>query len=423
MAKKVIAAQIFYLGSFLQDQALSKNSRKFRQPDIILSYIKLAAILCYRLAIIFNPHFSQAYYQLGKFLAKNKRWEEAIHYYTQAIENDDKNFAEAYYISLGKSLQKLKRFEEAIDAFRKAIAINPQCHWAYIFLADTLSTKGELLEAIEIYQTVSQKQIAKTHPRVSLSQQPKLPLSAPNFLIIGQAKCGTTSLYTYMTQHPQILPAIRKEINFWNRDSTFNRGLNWYLAHFPSVASEKKLITGEATTTYLDSGKTAQRLWRFFPHMKIIILLRHPVERTLSHYYMNCRYRWENSSLKEAIFSELDILSKQPKIDLHSQVYATNGFYITRSKYIESVKQWMELFPKEQFLILQSEEFFVAPATTVNQVFQFLAIEPYQLQEYPQMKKGSYPPISQSIHKTLSDYFRPFNQQLEEYLDRKFNWI
>ncbi|NER47330.1 MAG: tetratricopeptide repeat protein [Symploca sp. SIO1A3] len=335
---------------------------------------------------------------------------------------DDQNFSEEYYISLGKSLQKLKKFAEATNAFRQAIEIAPQCHWAYIFLGDTLARQGEMLEAIEIYQVASQKQIAKTHPHVSLSQQQKLSSSAPSFLIIGQAKCGTTSLYTYLTQHPQILPAIRKEINFWNRDSTFNRGLNWYLAHFPSIASGKKLITGEATTTYLDSYKTAQRLLQFFPHMKLIILLRNPVERVLSHYYMNCRYRWESSSLEEAIFSELEMLSQQPTIDLHSQVYATNGFYITRSKYVESIKQWMELFPKEQFLILQSEDFFSDPAATVDQVFQFLELEPYQLQKYPHMKKGDYPPISQSMHQFLSDYFRPFNQQLEEYLDRKFNW-
>ena len=332
------------------------------------------------------------------------------------------NPSEAHYL-LGQSLLKSKDIEGAITAFRHVIKIDPKHHWGHIFLGEALSEKGDLSEAIQTYQAASQKQIARTHPHIILKPAQKSSLSSPNFLIIGQAKCGTTSLYTYLTQHPQILPPIRREINFWNRESTYSKGINWYLAHFPSVASEEKLITGEATTTYLDSYKAAQRLFQFFPNTKLIILLRNPVERVFSHYYMNShRYGWDNRSLKEAIFSELDILSQEPKVDLHSQVYATNGFYITRSTYIESVRQWMEIFPKEQFLILKSEDFFANPETTVNQVFQFLGVEPYQLQEYRNQNKGNYPSVSQSISKTLSDYFRPYNQQLEEYLDRKFNW-
>jgi len=422
MNQKTISTQLFDFGSFLETQVLSKVSKQFRQSSIIRLYIETITILFYRLAIDFDSSFANVHCQLGKCLAKKKQWEEAIVCYERAIANDYSNLFDVYY-NLGQALQKLEKFEEAIIAFRNSLKIDPKHHWAYIFLGEALSSKGEISEAIEIYQAASQKQIARTHPHVILKQQKKSSLSAPNFLVIGQAKCGTTSLYTYLTQHPQILPPIRREINFWNRESTFSRGLSWYLAHFPSTASKEKLITGEATTTYLDSYKAAQRIFQFFPKMKFIILLRNPVDRVYSHYYMNShRYGWDNRSLKEAIFSELDLLAQKPKVDLHSQVYATNGFYITRSTYIESVRQWMELFPKEQFLILKSEDLFANPDAIVKQVFQFLGVEPYELQEYRNQNKGDYPPISQLIHDTLSDYFRPFNQQLEEYLDRKFNW-
>ncbi|NES03452.1 MAG: sulfotransferase domain-containing protein [Okeania sp. SIO2F4] len=82
----------------------------------------------------------------------------------------------------------------------------------------------------------------------------------------------------------------------------------------------------------------------------------------------------------------------------------------------------MEIFPRNQFLIVKSEDLFATPETTVNEVFEFLGVESYQLPQYPQVNQGKYPPISESIRQTMNDYFRPFNQQLEEYLDRKFNW-
>lgn len=422
MRKQFIAEQIFGFGDFLKEKFLAKKSKKSRLINPLTPYIETITILSFQLSTYFAPNFAHAYCQLGKLFAKQKKYQEAINYYHKAIKNDYANSSEIYYL-LGQSLFNFNNFEEAIFAFRQVIKIDPKHHWGYIFLGEALSKKGDLSEAIKTYQTASQKQIARTHPHIHIKPAQKSSLSGPNFLIIGQAKCGTTSLYTYLTQHPQILPPIRREINFWNRESTYSKGINWYLAHFPSVASEEKLITGEATTTYLDSYKAAQRLFQFFPNTKLIILLRNPVERVFSHYYMNSyRYGWDNRSLKEAIFSELDMLSQEPKVDLHSQVYATNGFYITRSTYIESVKQWMEIFPKEQFLILKSEDFFANPEAIVNQVFKFLEVKPYQLQEYRNQNKGNYPAVSKSICKTLSNYFQPFNQQLEEYLDSKFNW-
>lgn len=110
------------------------------------------------------------------------------------------------------------------------------------------------------------------------------------------------------------------------------------------------------------------------------------------------------------------------KSDMNSPNCLNISHYIKRGQYIDNLSIWMELFPKKQFLVLQSEELFANPEVTMKQVFHFLGVEPYQLQEYPKQNQGSYPAVSKSIYKTLSDYFRPYNQQLEEYLDRKFNW-
>ncbi|MDY7002794.1 MAG: sulfotransferase [Cyanobacteriota bacterium] len=237
-------------------------------------------------------------------------------------------------------------------------------------------------------------------------------------MIIGQVKCGTSSLYSYLTQHPQILPAIKKEIHFWNNN--FNKGINWYLAHFPSIDSGQNLITGEATPNYLESQKVAESLFQEFPNIKLIVLLRNPVDRAISQYYMFVKKGKEKRSVEKAILSEIESITRKSNINSLNNFNISN--YIKRSQYIEHLSQWMEIFPRNQFLIVKSEDLFVTPETTVDRVFQFLGVESYQLPKYPKVNPGKYPPIPESMRQTMNDYFRPFNQQLEEYLDRKFNW-
>ncbi|NER47328.1 MAG: tetratricopeptide repeat protein [Symploca sp. SIO1A3] len=415
MHQKIIAARIFHFGSFLQNQVLPELLRRVRQHHLIRAYIETAVIACYRLSIWLDYNSGEAHYKLGEIFQRQQKWQAAATAFEQVTKFGSFQIAHTYY-NLGRMLFKLKRYEASIAALRQAIELNQKKHVYYQLIGDALSEQGELDKAINIYQIALQKNIAITYPHFGLKFQEKQQLSAPNFLIIGQTKCGTTSLYAYLKQHPQILPALTKEIKFWHSKSNFDRGLDWYLAHFSPICSGQNLITGEATPEYLSSPEAAQRLWPIFPEMKLIILLRNPVDRAISQYYFRCKRGGEHRSLEKAIFSELKMLTQQREIDHHNLYYLFPGIYIN------SIITWMELFPQKQFLILKSEDFFSATASTVNQVFQFLAVEPYQLEAYSKKNIGNYPPISQSMHRTLSDYFRTYNQQLEEYLDRKFNW-
>jgi len=390
MINKIIAAYFLKLGIFFHNQVLLKILRQGKLFFTIRDYNREIIILFCRWAIRFDPNVAEAHYQLAIVLAMEKKWQEAAASFRQAIENNYPDLFTAYF-NLAQTLLKLQKFA-------------------------VLSETGEISEAVKSYQTAIQEKISNTYPHFKPQPQNAQPESAPNFIIIGQAKCGTTSLYTYLTQHPQILPALSKEINFWQSKSNFPRGLDWYLAYFPPLGKEQNFITGEATTRYLDSPEAAQRLVQVFPKIKLIVLLRNPVDRAISEYYMFFRRGREKRPLKTAIFAELETLTKQREVEL-SKLY-----YLPPSIYINSISRWMELFPREQFLILRSEDFFAAPATTVNQAFQFLGVEPYQLKEYRKENQGRYLPISNSMHRTLSDYFRSYNQQLEEYLDRKFNW-
>ena len=115
--------------------------------------------------------------------------------------------------------------------------------------------------------------------------------SLPDFIIIGAQKSGTTSLYSYLSQHPQLLPSIRKVVHFFDGGldasvDTFENGEAWYRAHFPitkHMKSHRK--TFEASPLYIFNPLAPKRIYDLVPKAKIIALLRNPTERSISHYY------------------------------------------------------------------------------------------------------------------------------------------
>jgi len=265
---------------------MPKLLRRFRQHHTIKPYIETAIIICYRWAAKLNPNLAEANYKLGLLLKKQQKWKESAIAFGKILKSDDFETVDVYK-NLAKTLFKLERFEESIAVLNKGIEINPQKPIYYILLGDSLSEQNKINESITNYQIAVKNKVKITHSEIILNFQKVKKLSVPNYLIIGQPKCGTSFLYSSLTKHPQILPAIKKEINFWHQDANFQRGLDWYLAHFPPINKGESLITGEASTEYLDSSEAPQRIFQKFPNIKLIILLRNPVDRAISSYYMN----------------------------------------------------------------------------------------------------------------------------------------
>ena len=243
----------------------------------------------------------------------------------------------------------------------------------------------------------------------------------PDFLIIGAQKCGTTSLYNYLIQHPQIVPALQKEVHFF--DLNFDKGLDWYQSQFQPLDSHNHLITGEASPYYIFHPLVPERVHQLFPKVKLIVLLRNPVERAISHYYHEVRLGYETMGLEEAIASESTRLRGEvEKIIADGNYYSFNHqhyTYLSRGIYFDQLHTWMKFFPPEQFLIILSEDLFINPDRILNQVFDFLELPPHQLTQYNKFNAGDYPPISQKIYQQLQAYFRPYNQKLETLLAQK----
>ncbi|MGM0876135.1 MAG: sulfotransferase domain-containing protein [Bacillota bacterium] len=255
-------------------------------------------------------------------------------------------------------------------------------------------------------------------------EKAKIKDSLPSFIIIGVQKGGTTSLYEYITKHPNVKPATTKEVHFF--DYNFHKGINWYKSHFPTNL-KKGVLTGEASPYYIFHPYSPLRIKEVIPDIKLIVLLRNPVYRAYSAYKMGFRRGIEKLTFEEAIAKEESRL-KNDIINILKNPYYY-GFnhqhfsYLSRGIYVDQLTKWFEFFDRRKFLILQSESFLTNPAANYRQVIRFLGLPDWEPEHYRVFNKGNY---NQDIQtKTLYDlnqFFKPHNQRLYDLLGTDFGW-
>ncbi|MGD1715945.1 tetratricopeptide repeat protein [Dapis sp. BLCC M172] len=413
-ANKINGAIIFYkiaLESNHDDLEISEKLQQVLEKKNQLERETLEI----RKEIELNPN-SRSYYNLGIALTRQHKWEEAVRAYRQGIEiKPDVHWW--FYYNIWEAFTKEYKLTEILTFFQIFQKAHPDSFSSYLNIGEALTRLGKIEEAIPYYQTACYQQTKKFYPDL-VSQPSNLEAAQrPNFIIIGVQKGGTTSLYGYLTQHPQIISPLKKEMDFWSWK--FNQSINWYLAHFPVIPEGKNLLTGEASPSYFNHPDAARRIYQFFPKIKLIILLRNPVDRAISQYYTWRRFTWENRSLEEAIESDLDKLIKAPE---NVNYWMGEQNYLAKGVYVEFLQEWMSLFSREQFLILKSEDFYTNPNAVLQQVLNFLDLPEYELLEYKNYNPGNYSQIDPLMRRSLSNYFRFHNYRLEEYLGMKFNW-
>jgi hypothetical protein len=253
----------------------------------------------------------------------------------------------------------------------------------------------------------------------------------PDFLIIGAQKSGTTSLFNSLVNHSCVVKPIWKEIHFF--DNFYNRGINWYKScfhtsifkYYQRIQSQKKVITGEATPYYLYHPLCAQRISKILPNVKLIVLLRNPIDRAYSHYAMSVRQGWENLSFEDAIkFEQKRLEGEKEKIIQNENYFSFKDLaysYLCRGIYVNQLKTWMGLFPRNQFLVIKSEEYESFPEKILNDVLNFLHL-PKEIVIHEKQNVGTYEKMNESTRKILSDFFKPYNEELYKFLDVDYHW-
>jgi Sulfotransferase domain len=254
----------------------------------------------------------------------------------------------------------------------------------------------------------------------------------PDFLVIGAARSGTTSLYRYLARHPAIAPASTKEIHYFSIHHW--RGIEWYKAHFPTAMTRGirtwrggvRSQTGEATPYYLFHPLAAERIAEALPDIKLVVLLRNPIERAFSHYLHEVNLGIEELPFEQAIEEE------QRRLDGEVERIASDprypGFryqhfsYLSRGIYCDQLVRWFSFFSREQFLILESDRFWADPSGSHAAVLRFLGLPAISLTTYPQHNKSEPSKMSSRTKEQLLDYFTPHNERLYSLLGSELGW-
>jgi hypothetical protein len=235
----------------------------------------------------------------------------------------------------------------------------------------------------------------------------------PNLFIIGAAKAGTTALYDYLAQHPQVFLSRVKEPMFFSREEKYARGLDWYEAEYFNGAEDYPVRT-EATPHYLYwSEKVAPRIKDVYGErsVKFIVSFRDPVSRAYSWYWNMVREGREDLDFDEALRVEEDRL-KQNRYELYQRGSMVYG-YSAGSRYASLLQPYLELFSLENFFFVFQDDLKSHVNETCKEIFEFLGIAS-TIQINNSNSNPAAMPRSRLLHKTLrqrslfKEFVKPF---------------
>ena len=250
----------------------------------------------------------------------------------------------------------------------------------------------------------------------------------PDFFVIGPGRTGTTSLFYYLDQHPSLSKSAYDELGFF--DVNFHLGFHWYRSLFPSILTKFRIksktnffMTYDVTPSYVRRPWIARRIKKLFPNSKLIIVLRNPIDKTYSHYYLSTT-SGETRNFEEVIKKDMDDISKWNINSKDDNYFATKveNSKLARGFYVEQLLPWFELFPKNQILIISSEELASNTKNVMSEIFKFLNLPDYKIPNIEKVNVSKYSKMNPDTRKILIDFFKPYNEQLFKFLDRKFDW-
>jgi hypothetical protein len=186
-----------------------------------------------------------------------------------------------------------------------------------------------------------------------------------DFIGIGAQKSGTTWIAECLREHPDIIYPEDKEYFFFNRQpcflfndenlSNFSRGIDWYLDQFPQTKEGQ--ITGEFATNYYNDPKAAEEIKKFFPQVKLLVILRNPIDMIYSLYW----------------YGKAAIRTRMPRT---FERFVKQGDYLERGLYFKHLRQFYQLFPKKNIHVILLDEVKNEPKKVVKTLYKYLEVDP-----------------------------------------------
>lgn len=294
-----------------------------------------------------------------------------------------------------------------LDAF---VSRHPDADRATVLLGTVEAIRGNGARSTSLYR-------AAAAVRFRGLEDPFAGEAAPRFLILGQAKAGTSALFQYLSSHPAMVPPLVKEPQYWS--SRYGLGPQWYRSQFPRLAAGSGLFTGEGSTDSLVDTDAPARVAREIPSARLVVLLRDPVARAHSEYWMLRRRGAPLPPFEELVAGEMARLPDCP-LDERSlgDVGPGQRFLLTRSAALPFLRRWLSHVSPGQLLVLRTEQLARDLPGTMARVCRFIEVPVHVPTDTRRHNEGRYPALSPRLEATLRDWFEPHEQALEDFLAR-----
>jgi len=255
----------------------------------------------------------------------------------------------------------------------------------------------------------------------------------PTFLMVGAQRAGTTSLFRALMAHPNILrPVMHKGVNYF--DVNADKGWDWYLGHFPLQArAKRKAAAGqdgaavfEASGYYMFHPFAAERIAATLPSIKIVAMLRDPVERAYSAYKHEYARGFESETFERAL--ELEDTRVEPELRrmLDDPTYQSRTYrhqaYRRRGHYAEQLQAFGDRLGTDRIHVVESERFFTSPEDEFARLLEFLELPVVMPPSFDQFNARPGSPLSDTLQADLRAHFALHNDALAHYLGKPLTW-
>jgi hypothetical protein len=235
-------------------------------------------------------------------------------------------------------------------------------------------------------------------------------------------KSGTTSLHNYLTQHPQVIAPLRKEVHYF--DVNLAQGEAWYRANFGRVGEPG--LNLESSPYYLFHPCVPQRAHALVPDARLVVLLRDPVRRAYSHYWHERDMRREKLTFEEAVAAEPDRLgdddARLARGEIERSVEHQHYSYLARGRYAGQLRRWLQFYPRERMLVLRFEDFARDPLAGLTRALDFLGLPAIDHVRLEARNTRKYPAMSPRTAERLREHFAPYNEDLARLLGEPMDW-
>ena len=247
---------------------------------------------------------------------------------------------------------------------------------------------------------------------------------------MGAQRAGTTTLYRLLEEHPAVArPTVNKGIAYF--DITNDRGPRWYRGHFPLRWRARRrhgpdVVTFESSGYYLFHPLAAGRIARELPDVKVVVMVREPVERAYSAHRHELARGYETEPFEVALELEPERIAGEAERIIADPTYESfhlrHHAYLARSRYCEQIERFIDELGPERVHIVDADAFFQDPATEFERLRSWLGLPAWQPEKVERWNARPRSPMPEELRARLERYFEPYDERLAEQMGRTPSW-